>query len=198
MKNLPSSSSFLWSAVLSIGVLATGVSHAIPNLQSSGSSGGSEYRVYTEAGISWTEARTFALGLGAGWDLVSITSAAEQAFVETLFNSVQVVDRDHFWIGLTDVTTEGTYVWSNGDAFSYSNWHSAEPSNNPGEEDYVALDYRAPGGLGGGWKWNDIPNDSYPNLQKGFVVQRVPDGGITLILLGLGLAGLAFVRRRFA
>ena len=51
-------------------------------LANSFSFGGSSYRTYSvDEGISWTQARTFAQGLGGGYDLVSINSAAENTAV---------------------------------------------------------------------------------------------------------------------
>ena len=103
------------------------------------------------------------------------------------------IDRAHFWIGLTDTAVEGTFVWNSGEPFSYSKWHGAEPSNGPGEEDYVALDWRTTIG----WAWNDIPNNGYPTLQRGFVTERaVSDTGSALVLLGIVLLGVDRLRRR--
>jgi hypothetical protein len=36
-------------------------------------------------------------------------------------------------MGFTDQWSEGTWVWSNGDATSYTNWHSGEPNGGTSE-----------------------------------------------------------------
>ena len=60
----------------------------------------------------------------------------------------------HFtWIGLNDRSVEGTFVWSNGEAVTYTNWTAGEP-NNSGNEDCAHI-----------WSsgtWNDIPCTGYP------------------------------------
>jgi hypothetical protein len=33
------------------------------------------------------------------------------------------------WLGGTDSTTEGTFVWANGEPFDYTHWRSGEPNN---------------------------------------------------------------------
>lgn len=192
-----SNHSFSLSSLRTLLFLAAGLAsldsaRAVPLLVNSGSNSGSDYQVYTASGISWTGANAAATGLTGGWKLVSITTAAEETYVESLLSGF-TGDRWHFWIGLTDTASEGTYVWSSGQSFGYSKWHGGEP-NNLNNEDYVALDYRS-----GTWAWNDIPDNGYPNLQKGFIVERssqVPDGGLTVGLLGLALAGMAALRRK--
>ena len=47
------------------------------------------------------------------------------------------------WIGLNDLGREGTYIWNDGTAVSYTDWNSREPSANEGE-DCVRL-------VSGGW-----------------------------------------------
>jgi len=51
------------------------------------------------------------------------------------------------WLGLNDVSVEGTFVWAGGDPSSYRNWASGEP-NNSGDEDCAEL-IVSPG------NWND-------------------------------------------
>lgn len=158
-------------------------------LVNSASFEGSEYRVYTEDAISWTESNAAAAALGNGWRLVSITSSAENSFVESLLAGL-TGDRYHFFIGLTDLATEGSYEWTSGEAYTFSDWWGGEP-NGGTNENYVGYDFR-----GDHWAWNDLPDDGYPNLQKGFIAERVPDAGSTLALLGGAVALLGLVRRR--
>jgi hypothetical protein len=166
------------------------------SLINSGSYGGHQYQVYSDPEISWTEANDWTTTvLGDGWQLVSITSELEQLFVESLLVTPPSIDRAHFWIGLTDTAVEGTYVWNSGEPYGYTDWHGGEPSNGPGEEDYVAIDWRTATEQ---WAWNDIPIDGYPALQRGFVTERVSDGGSAMVLLGIVLLGVDRLRRRTA
>ena len=53
----------------------------------------------------------------------------------------------HCWIGLNDISSEGTFVWSDGSDALYRNWKVGEP-NNHGSEDCVY--YRE------NRNWNDL------------------------------------------
>jgi len=90
---------------------------------------------------TWPEARFMAQQNG-GY-LATITSQAENDFV---FNNaakdpsvpVGFFDRGT-WIGLNDAAVEGTFVWENGEAVSYTDWLPGEPNNYPPGEDYVEM-----------------------------------------------------------
>jgi len=52
------------------------------------------------------------------------------------------------WIGFTDETDEGTFVWSDGTEVDYTNWSGGEPNNWSGDEDCTVV--RSNG------SWNDL------------------------------------------
>lgn len=89
--------------------------------------------------------RTHAESIGdcaaIGAHLVTITSAAEQAFVAAL------VGRDA-WIGAFQGVGEGTWFWSTGERFDYTNWGPNQPDDSGGNEDCAQL-------VGATGAWND-------------------------------------------
>ncbi|HUS30585.1 MAG TPA: C-type lectin domain-containing protein [Kofleriaceae bacterium] len=102
------------------------------------------YLLFT-APKAWAVAKTSCDAM-AGFHLVRISSASEQMVAKA------VSGLDVSWIGGSDSATEGTFVWDDGTATSYTNWKSGEPDNGANEvgaveEDCIALD----GGFSGGW-----------------------------------------------
>jgi len=181
------------AAVLALGLLSQSADAGVV-----WATNGHEYEVIASEGVTWTNARTAAQALGAGWDLASVTSAAENAFVVSLLPGAPA-SRSHFWIGGTDAAVEGTWVWVDGDPFPYANWHGGEPNNAGGNEHFLAYDFR----VGAGWAWNDAPDNlgTLFGFSRGYIAERrvVPEPG-TLALAALGLLGVALgagrVRRR--
>ena len=78
------------------------------------------------------EAKTLATAENAY--LVSINDEMEQRWLEGLF------DPGPFWIGLSDVETEGQWQWDSGEPVTYTNWslHPIFPDDlDDAEKDYV-------------------------------------------------------------
>ena len=76
---------------------------------------------------------------GEGGHLTSIHSEEENDFVSLL-------DSDQMRIGGTDVLKEGTFVWTDGSAFNFTNWGGNNPNNgNGGGQDCVTINYGGPG-----------------------------------------------------
>jgi hypothetical protein len=116
--------------------------------------GHSYYR--STSSMTWTAARQACANMG-GY-LVTVTTAAENNFIYSLWSDG--------WIGLTDEVVEGQWRWVTGEPYTWSNWNPGEP-NNAGNEDYIQF-------VGNG-KWNDLPNVSLPYvLEFDYIVTFTP------------------------
>ena len=142
---------------------------------------GHYYEFVASPGICWGAAQTAAAARsynGMGGYLMTITSAAENAFVTTK-------DPGNFWIGASDAAAEGDWRWvtgpETGQKFwqstntnptapntggattpgAYSNWDGGEPNNfQPGGENYAHI-------YGTSGKWNDLANCGNQNFGLG-------------------------------
>ncbi len=145
---------------------------------------GHQYGLTTPA--SWHDARAEAISFSG--DLVTVRSAAEDAWLQTTFLSI---DLQKVWIGFTDEAVEGQWVWVSGEPVTYTNWYPGEPNDwpsSPQGEDYAS--YFFP------WnqQWLDYPSPfygDYPVLFPG-IVEVVPAPPTACLLL----AGNLLARRR--
>ena len=164
------------------------------------------YQVIYNSEATWAEARAAAASMGG--HLVTITSSAEQQAVEAAIAASHPPREGALWIGLRE-TTEGVYVWDNGESLSYMNWNPGEPNNLDGVEDRGHLMWSNTPSRNG--KWNDVYHDGvpFPNFNNditrmGYIVE-VAQGpalgavGTSLLLLSLmGLGSVLLLRRRSA
>ncbi|MBM4361815.1 MAG: hypothetical protein FJ104_03980, partial [Deltaproteobacteria bacterium] len=102
--------------------------------------GGHCYKIET-SGASFASARTTCQALGAGYDLITVDDAAE----DTWLASQTVNDT---WIGLSDAVTEGTFLWTDGAAPTYTNF-DAEPNSGDASDCAYFDDANA--------RWYDMP-----------------------------------------
>lgn len=82
-----------------------------------------------------------------GGHLASIHSAAQQS--EIASKALQIAN-DGWIIGMNDITSEGTYVWTDGTPNDYAGWGPGEPNDTLMNEDCSQLTTDA------GMSWNDI------------------------------------------
>ncbi|HWI59241.1 MAG TPA: LamG-like jellyroll fold domain-containing protein, partial [Bacillota bacterium] len=92
----------------------------------------------------WYYAEQQARALGG--HLVTINDALENAWVYTNFSGY-----GNLWTGLNDEARKGTYLWSSGEAVTYTNWDSGQPYNG-NNQDYVLMR--------GGGRWADYTLNS--------------------------------------
>ena len=101
----------------------------------------------------------FFLDIYSPLHLVEIDSWHEQqALNDEIFDIRGWTGDSHFgfWIGLTDIFHDGTWVWENvGKPLNFSNWAPGEPNNFKGGQHCVAMKL---GNWGNWWdgKWDDL------------------------------------------
>ena len=81
-----------------------------------------------------------------GASLPSVHSQEENVFIQSLHSG------ENGWLGLSDINTEGTFLWSDGTWLNFTYWASRQPNNFHNEDCVHTLgslqDYR--------YKWNDV------------------------------------------
>lgn len=212
-------SSVLAGAACAALTLGAGAVNAAPVEWTIASGGNGHFYdfISSESLILWGAARDDALSRtynGQSGYLITLTSAAEQAFYISQFGAVDG------WIGANDLAEEGRWVWADGPEAgqqfwsgaaggsvtapsNYASWVAGEPNNltyNPCggapscDEDVAEFD---------GGNWNDLVyvagvggHGHYGYLIE-YGVSVVPEP-MTLSLLGLGLLGIGALRRRAA
>ncbi len=87
--------------------------------------------IYYPITLNWADARLQCML--SGGDLATIANSQEQLYIATglSFSSA--------WIGLNDISRQGTFVWADGDVSSYRSWPSTGLSPSSGQEDCVQL-----------------------------------------------------------
>ena len=138
--------------------------------------GGNSYDVVVDDQLSWTAAQSAAEA--AGGHLATITSAAEQSFIESL-----LIDRDaptgSYWFGLTETAVEGKFTPINGEQSSFSAFAPGEPNNGLFRDENVGAVYWTSDDDADAFTfsrrgtWNDAPQAGYPPADEG--VALFPD-----------------------
>lgn len=114
---------------------------------------GNGHHYYLLASTTWKASEAEAERLGG--HLVTINDEAEHQWVWSTFSNWDGEARS-LWIGLTDESTEATFVWISGEPVTYTRWPSGEP-NNLFDEDFGMI--FAPTDPRAGY-WNDMASDN--------------------------------------
>jgi hypothetical protein len=106
--------------------------------------------LFCESAKDWSTAQSYCEAYT--YTMLAMNDAGENEFA---WDEASSRYNGKWWTGGNDQATEGTWVWENGDSFSYTNWHSGEPNNTgTGGEDCLQL------GRFGDDTWNDEPCSS--------------------------------------
>jgi hypothetical protein len=121
--------------------------------------GGHTYDLVENHSIDWTSANAAASATGG--HLVTINSAAEQAFLEQLLATHNPAAGE-YWIGLTK-TPGGQlsgYSWTSGAQTTYQHWLAGEPNNFGGNEHVggILWSRSADSSVARRGFWNDLPD----------------------------------------
>ena len=85
----------------------------------------------TSGGLNWEQAQAEAQSFGG--NLVTINSADEEQFIQSIFGSNAV------FIGLNDLGIEDQYSWVSGEQSFYRNWNPGQPPVVSGSNNYVLM-----------------------------------------------------------
>lgn len=104
--------------------------------------------LYHPEARAWVDAE--AVCVAASSHLAIITNATQNALVLSLIGTI-----DPAFLGATDVVTEGTFLWTDGTALSFTNFAAGEPNNGAGTHEEDCLVMRVDSTLAG--EWDDRP-----------------------------------------
>jgi hypothetical protein len=121
--------------------------------------GGHTYDLIEDHTIDWSHANTAANA--SGGYLVTINSASEQAFLETLL-AAHDPGPGEYWIGMTK-TSGGQlsgYSWIQGPQTTYQHWLPGEPNNFGGNEHVGGILWSRAADSSASRRgfWNDLPD----------------------------------------
>ncbi|MDD7516461.1 lectin-like protein [Ruminococcus flavefaciens] len=133
----------------------------------------------SETTFMWREANKFCQEQGG--HLVTITSAEEQTFIESLLSDGNM---DVYWIGATVYALE--FKWVTGEETSYTNWAKGQPDN--AYEGYHVEIHRIRLPSGPAYSWGDTDDDGeFFGLDKtGFICEWDSSIDTSTSLLGEG------------
>lgn len=107
--------------------------------------------VFVNTPVTYLAARQACMNMNA--HLAYLKTSALDVAAEALVGTTNT------WIGASDLATEGTFVWDDGGALSFTNWHAGEPNSGGAgatyQEDCVII-----AGARVAKQWDDRPCDA--------------------------------------
>lgn len=87
------------------------------------------YYLVTPTSTNWAACEAYAVTRGG--HLATIRNSTENEWIRATFApSIP----GYAWIGINDISIEGTFVWTSGEPVTYSNWYPGEPNNLSNED----------------------------------------------------------------
>jgi hypothetical protein len=138
----------------------------------------------------WLSAESTAISLSG--HLITINNQAENDWVFNQWGHTRSL-----LIGLTDAAQEGTFRWTSGEVFGFSNWFPGEPNNaegwGTGPENYVHM---YADGWGTPGLWNDYSGSSDISPQPAlYGVVEVPEPAVGTLFWIAGMTLCAKMRK---
>jgi hypothetical protein len=126
--------------------------------------GNHTYDLILDDTITWPAANTAAAG--SGGRLATITSAGEQAFIESLLIN-RSAPTGAYWFGLQEVGMSNVFVPLNNETTTYNNFAPGEPNSGVTVAESVGSIFWTADPAGPGFsrrgQWNDLPPGGYPD-----------------------------------
>ncbi|XP_070537334.1 macrophage mannose receptor 1-like [Ptychodera flava] len=99
---------------------------------------GSCYQFNTAIPASWSEAKHMCDAQGG--HLVTINNRVENDFLISQFSALTLAHVQDMWIGISDMATDGTFLWSDGtQTVPFTNWNVGQPDQRVDENDCGAV-----------------------------------------------------------
>jgi len=130
-------------------------------------SDGTKCYILRKGQSSWEDAKTRCTNEG-DLRLAVITNANQNAAVQAAVTQ----HTGKAYIGLTDSASEGTWVWSDGSSYSYTNWISGQPATQDNQDCVVMRDSGKNIG-----KWAHVGCGKSVNDNINFVCERKTECG---------------------
>lgn len=150
-----------WFGVKNVGFICEFDPKTVAKAVAEKTQGTSTYTVF-DTQIGWYNASFFCQINGGS--LVTVTDKEENSFVASMIKNGSC---DGYWMGATNISSNGEYAWTTGESFEYKNWCKNNPTNNDpvyGTDHFVMMEKKTQ-------KFNDIQSVGADGWKTGFVME---------------------------